>query len=45
MNILVLQLAQCEHPGIFRSFLEEDGHLWLADGTLVADSRQLAIAG
>lgn len=26
MHILVLQHARVEHPGIFRSFLEEDGH-------------------
>ena len=26
MNILVLQHAAAEHPGIFRSFLAEDGH-------------------
>ena len=26
MKILVLQHAAAEHPGIFRSFLEEDGH-------------------
>ena len=30
MNILVLQHARVEHPGIFRSFLEEDGHTWTA---------------
>jgi GMP synthase-like glutamine amidotransferase len=30
MNILVLQHARVEHPGIFRSFLEEDGHSWTA---------------
>ena len=30
MNILVLQHARCEHPGIFRTFLEEDGHSWQA---------------
>ncbi len=30
MNILVLQHARVEHPGIFRSFLEEDGHRWTA---------------
>ncbi len=30
MKILVLQHARCEHPGIFRSFLEEDGHTWQA---------------
>ena len=28
MNILVLQHAEAEHPGIFRSFLDEDGHSW-----------------
>ena len=28
MNILVLQHARVEHPGIFRGFLEEDGHKW-----------------
>jgi len=28
MHILVLQHARVEHPGIFRSFLEEDGHSW-----------------
>ncbi len=30
MKILVLQHASCEHPGIFREFLKEDGHEWLA---------------
>jgi len=28
MKILVLQHASCEHPGIFREFLKEDGHEW-----------------
>ena len=28
MHILVLQHARAEHPGIFRRFLEEDGHTW-----------------
>jgi len=28
MHILVLQHAPAEHPGIFRRFLEEDGHSW-----------------
>tara|TARA_B100001175_G_C19126640_1_gene456907 strand:+ start:409 stop:528 length:120 start_codon:yes stop_codon:yes gene_type:complete len=28
MNILVLQHAEVEHPGIFRKFVEEDGHSW-----------------
>ncbi len=28
MHILVLQHVQVEHPGIFRSFLAEDGHSW-----------------
>ena len=28
MHILVLQHADVEHPGIFRSFLREDGHTW-----------------
>ena len=28
MHILVLQHAAVEHPGIFRSFLAEDGHTW-----------------
>lgn len=28
MHILVLQHAECEHPGIFRRFLKEDGHSW-----------------
>lgn len=28
MNILVLQHVAVEHPGIMRSFLEEDGHRW-----------------
>ncbi len=28
MHILVLQHVSVEHPGIFRSFLEEDGHGW-----------------
>ena len=30
MHILVLQHEEVEHPGIFRSFLEEDGHTWQA---------------
>ncbi len=30
MNILVLQHARAEHPGIFRTFLEEDGHSYTA---------------
>ena len=28
MHILVLQHAEVEHPGVFRSFLSEDGHSW-----------------
>ena len=28
MKLLVLQHAAAEHPGIFRGFLEEDGHSW-----------------
>ena len=28
MKLLVLQHARVEHPGIFRRFLEEDGHVW-----------------
>ncbi len=28
MHILVLQHESVEHPGIFRSFLKEDGHTW-----------------
>ncbi len=28
MKILVLQHANCEHPGKFREFLAEDGHSW-----------------
>ncbi|MEM6826231.1 MAG: type 1 glutamine amidotransferase [Pseudomonadota bacterium] len=28
MKLLVLQHARVEHPGIFRRFLEEDGHTW-----------------
>ena len=28
MKILVLQHARVEHPGIFRSFLQEDGHAY-----------------
>jgi len=28
MRILVLQHEEVEHPGIFRSFLEDDGHTW-----------------
>lgn len=28
MHILVLQHERVEHPGIFRSFLKEDGHSW-----------------
>jgi len=30
MKILVLQHAKVEHPGAFRSFLEQDGHEWFA---------------
>ncbi|MEM6482870.1 MAG: type 1 glutamine amidotransferase [Pseudomonadota bacterium] len=30
MHILVLQHERIEHPGIFRSFLKEDGHSWQA---------------
>ena len=30
MDILVLQHERTEHPGIFRRFLEEDGHRWSA---------------
>jgi len=30
MNILVLQHVDVEHPGIFRQFLQEDGHRWEA---------------
>ena len=29
MKILVLQHEQVEHPGIFRRFLQEDGHEWV----------------
>jgi GMP synthase-like glutamine amidotransferase len=29
MKILVLQHADCEHPGAFRRFLAEDGHEWV----------------
>ena len=29
MRILVLQHADCEHPGFFRHLLEEDGHEWV----------------
>ena len=28
MHILVLQHERIEHPGVFRSFLREDGHTW-----------------
>lgn len=28
MKLLVLQHAEVEHPGVFRRFLEEDGHSW-----------------
>ena len=28
MHILVLQHERVEHPGIFRDFLQEDGHTW-----------------
>jgi GMP synthase-like glutamine amidotransferase len=28
LHILVLQHARIEHPGVFRLFLEEDGHQW-----------------
>ena len=28
MKLLVLQHAAVEHPGIFRSFLDEDGHTY-----------------
>ena len=30
MHILVLQHARVEHPGIFREFLNDDGHTWHA---------------
>ena len=30
MKILVLQHADCEHPGYFRGLLKEDGHDWTA---------------
>ena len=30
MKILVLQHEQVEHPGIFRRFLQEDGHEWVS---------------
>lgn len=30
MNILVLQHERVEHPGSFRTLLEEDGHRWTA---------------
>ena len=30
MKILVLQHARVEHPGVFRTFLNEDGHKWVA---------------
>ena len=30
MKILVLLHVSCEHPGIFREFLKEDGHEWHA---------------
>ena len=29
MKILVLQHAAVEHPGVFRQFLQEDGHEWV----------------
>ena len=29
MKILVLQHARVEHPGVFRTFLDEDGHEWV----------------
>lgn len=29
MKILVLQHADCEHPGYFRQLLKEDGHEWV----------------
>ena len=28
MRLLVFQHLACEHPGIFRKFLEEDGVAW-----------------
>lgn len=28
MKVLVLQHERVEHPGVFRGFLEEDGHTW-----------------
>lgn len=28
MKLLVFQHIACEHPGIFRRFLQEDGHSW-----------------
>ena len=29
MKILVLQHAECEHPGFFRALLDDDGHEWV----------------
>ena len=30
MKLLILQHVRAEHPGIFRSFLHEDGHEWVS---------------
>lgn len=39
MKLLVLQHASVEHPGIFRTFLQEDGHAW--DTVNLHDGEQL----
>jgi hypothetical protein len=38
-----LCLARMRGRLIHEGFFEEDGHIWAADGTLLAQSRQLAI--
>ena len=43
MKLLVLQHAAAEHPGIFRGFLEEDGHSW--DAVELDEGEQLPALG
>ena len=45
MNILVLQHAEAEHPGIFRSFLDEDGHSWTTIHLYRGDQLPVSMAG
>ena len=45
MNIIVLQHAEAEHPGIFRSFLEKDGHTWTTYHLYRGDPLPQSMAG